>query len=57
MIKDCLFRQMEDKKITAEKEKLEEEKQVKLWTNENEEFFKKEKEKNERVKNIFLIFY
>ena len=40
---------MEDKKITIEKEKLEEEKQLQMWSNENEDFFKKDKEKNERV--------
>jgi len=49
-MKDYLTQQMVDKKITAEKEKIEEEKQVKIWTKENEEFFKKDKEKNERVK-------
>jgi hypothetical protein len=54
MIKDCLIRQMNDKKVTAEKEKLEEEKQVQIWSNENEVFFKKDKEKNERVKLIFI---
>lgn len=51
MIKDTLMRQMEDKKITAVKEKLEEEKQLQMWSNENEDFFKKDKEKNERVTN------
>jgi len=49
VIKDSLMRQMEDKKITAKKEKLEEEKQVHIWSTENEDYFKKAKEKNERV--------
>lgn len=57
MIKNTLMRQMEDKKITAEKEKIEEEKQVQIWSTENEDYFKQDKQKNERVIiNLILIF-
>lgn len=56
LIKDTLMKQMEDKKITAEKEKLEEEKQVQIWSHENEDFFIKDKQKNDRV-IIYCLSY
>jgi hypothetical protein len=49
MIKNYLLKQMDDKKITIEKEKIEEDMQLKIWSQENEQYFQKEKETNERV--------
>ena len=49
MIKDFLMKQIEDKKNITKREKNEENTQVKLSSNENEEFFKKEIQTNERV--------
>lgn len=53
MIKDYLLMQMGDKKETTLREKLEEKEQLKLLSKENDDFFKKENEINEKV-NIYL---
>jgi len=40
---------MDEKKRKIQDEKCEEENQVKIWSEENNNYFKKEKEINERV--------
>jgi hypothetical protein len=53
-MKDYLNNQMNEKKRKILDEKYEEENQVKIWSEENDNYFKKEKEINERVNNIFI---
>jgi hypothetical protein len=57
-MRNFLMNQMGEKKQMSEIEKKIESEQLKLWSDDNEKYFRKEKETNERVRrNKILIVY
>jgi hypothetical protein len=51
-MRNFLMNQMGEKKQMSEIEKKIESEQLKLWSDDNEKYFRKEKETNEKVRRI-----